>query len=720
MQITADNPRPKDLPAGYHLAHFREMLDFVAKVYDHVLATEHRTWFADFHALERPAQSLFVRIANRKGVVFHTARLHYDDVDDRDRRLADLLEAGFAAPLAKCDFADALAALTKDDLFALLAEAHADDGIRKSWTRPRLLAAVRERLNFEDCFGGARGEAYIVQRRVRALRFLLYLYFGRIEASLTRFALRDLGLVRTHSFRTDFEARFETRVEAEESFFYADHLARLPTLDEADVAALAREAVRWPYSECDKRDPLLFELGRQIERRGDPDTARALYECGDSAECGERAIRLAYAAGDKDVARARLEAMIDNPATDGEALFAEDFHARKFGGKRTSAITDMLRAAQTIGLDESHRTTPERGAIGYYERRGWTVHHAENTPWRTLFGLLFWDQLYGGGTATLHNEFERMPHALKAGTFYDDNAGAIESRLALLDGSGKALRAVLKTVAAEHGTPNPLFRWRSDLVDLLRPLLDAPPDALATILRAMAKDYPGRKDGFPDLMLTREGRLRFIEVKTENDQIRRNQLAQLLLLQRAGFDVAVNRVEWIVDPDQVYVVVDIETTGGRAPAHRITEIGAVKVQRGQIVDRWQSLINPERPIPAFITGLTGISNDMVAGAPVFADIADEFEAFMSDGIFVAHNVRFDYGFIAAEYARLERRFRHPQLCTCQSMRAFFKGLPSYGLANLCREFRIPLDAHHRAMCDAEAAAQLLLLVNERRSESAGD
>ena len=171
---------------------------------------------------------------------------------------------------------------------------------------------------------------------------------------------------------------------------------------------------------------------------------------------------------------------------------------------------------------------------------------------------------------------------------------------------------------------------------------------------------------------------------------------------------------WIVDPDQIYVVVDIETTGGRPPAHRITEIGAVKVQGGEVIDRWQSLINPKRTIRRTITHLMGIDDGMVADAPTFEQIADEFEAFVDDGVFVAHNVRFDHGFIAAEYARLDRKFRSPQLCTCQSMRTHYKGLPSYGLASLCSHFEIPLDKHHRAMCDSEAAAESLKLVIRKR------
>ena len=105
---------------------------------------------------------------------------------------------------------------------------------------------------------------------------------------------------------------------------------------------------------------------------------------------------------------------------------------------------------------------------------------------------------------------------------------------------------------------------------------------------------------------------------------------------------------------------------------------------------------------------------MVANAPYFVDIAEEFEAFMEGAIFVAHNVEFDYGFIAGEFRRIGRAFRYPRLCTCSSMRKLYPGQESYSLSALCRSFDIPLTRHHRAMCDAEAAAELLLLVNEKR------
>jgi len=196
--------------------------------------------------------------------------------------------------------------------------------------------------------------------------------------------------------------------------------------------------------------------------------------------------------------------------------------------------------------------------------------------------------------------------------------------------------------------------------------------------------------------------------------IRRNQLTRLRQLGIAGIVAEIGRVDYRFDPEQDYVVVDIETTGSWASGDRITEIGAVKIRNHRVVDEWHSLLNPQRLIPARITEITGITNAMVSNAPVFLEIADSFMQFMSDGIFVAHNVNFDYGFIAREYERLERRFRFPKLCTVAGMRRRYPGHKSYGLGNLCEIYEIELETHHRALCDARATAHLLNLINLKR------
>lgn len=104
---------------------------------------------------------------------------------------------------------------------------------------------------------------------------------------------------------------------------------------------------------------------------------------------------------------------------------------------------------------------------------------------------------------------------------------------------------------------------------------------------------------------------------------------------------------------------------------------------------------------------------MVATAPVFAEVAENIAKFTEDAVFVAHNVNFDYGFIKAEFARLEQVFRRPKMCTVREMRRTYPGLASYSLANLTKHFHIEMEQHHRALSDAQAAAELLKLAFEK-------
>lgn len=719
-------PRPvprRELPQLYYLTHFQEMLDFVGDKYAHVLTEEHRRFMAEFDALETQAQCLYVRLVNRKGHVFETAKLRYAEIPELPESIKVLGDAGFVNDVRRQDFDALLESLSKDALIALLTPHLETAGVRRSWPKARVLAHARATLDFSAYAASPAAGQHIVQGRRDALGYLLYLYFGRIEEGLTRFALRDLGVVRTHSFKNDYEARFESRDEALACYFYASRGEALAALDDDDCQAWSSDAQNWPAAAGDKsedlRDKLLYELGSRLEKAENPAAALGVYALGNSALCNERLVRLRYARGERGAVREKLEAMMAQPASDLEALFAQDFYARKFKGKRTSLLTDRLRAGKSIAIDESFRNAPERGAADYYRRQGFEAMQSENGLWRALFGMLFWDEIYCDKDSAIHNAFERLPESLRSGGFYDVFQARIEKKLESLRDPSLTIQTLLSTLSSHYGTPNGIFLWRPAITEWLDPFLKlAPPQATAGVLRAMCKSYVTRKDGFPDLMLWNAEQLRFIEIKTAGDQIRRNQLMQLDLLAKSGFDVEVNRVDWIVDPEQIYVVVDVETTGGRAARHRVTEIGAVKVQNGRIIDRWQSLINPQQSIPGSIIRLTGITNAMVAGAPIFAEIADDFQEFMGEAIFVAHNVRFDYGFISEEFRRLDRRFRHPQLCTCASMRALYPGHKSYSLGKLCQTFNIALESHHRALCDAEAAAELLHLVNARRMEQA--
>lgn len=155
-----------------------------------------------------------------------------------------------------------------------------------------------------------------------------------------------------------------------------------------------------------------------------------------------------------------------------------------------------------------------------------------------------------------------------------------------------------------------------------------------------------------------------------------------------------------------YAIVDLETTGGQAEKDRITEI-AIAVHDGEkVIDTFESLINPERQIPYNITQITGITQEMVEEAPKFYEVAKKVVE-MTDGcVFVAHNVRFDYNFLRAEFRRLGYTYTKRLLCTVRLSRQSFPWIGRYSLGHLIKYFKIEVNDRHRAMADVMATVNV--------------
>jgi DNA polymerase III subunit epsilon len=157
----------------------------------------------------------------------------------------------------------------------------------------------------------------------------------------------------------------------------------------------------------------------------------------------------------------------------------------------------------------------------------------------------------------------------------------------------------------------------------------------------------------------------------------------------------------------MYAVVDIETTGGNASHGKVIEVAIVVHDGTQIVERYSSLVNPGRNIPPFITMLTGITNQMVADAPHFEEIAVKVHRMTEGKVFVAHNVSFDFSFIKNEFSAIGVDFDRKKLCTVRLSRKLVPGLKKYNLGSICGHLKIPIHGRHRALGDAEATAHLL-------------
>jgi DNA polymerase III subunit epsilon len=156
----------------------------------------------------------------------------------------------------------------------------------------------------------------------------------------------------------------------------------------------------------------------------------------------------------------------------------------------------------------------------------------------------------------------------------------------------------------------------------------------------------------------------------------------------------------------MYAIVDIETTGGYAENHRVTEIAIYHFDGVQVTDKFHTLINPGRKIPTFITGLTGITTEMVSEAPAFEEVAEEIYERLKDRVFVAHNAHFDYSFLKKEFDESGIAWTTKKLCTVRLSRKIIPGLNSYSLGRLAESLGIKIPDRHRAGGDALATTRI--------------
>ena len=169
--------------------------------------------------------------------------------------------------------------------------------------------------------------------------------------------------------------------------------------------------------------------------------------------------------------------------------------------------------------------------------------------------------------------------------------------------------------------------------------------------------------------------------------------------------------------DRPCAIVDLETTGGHITRDRITEVGVILIDGAQ-VERFDMLVNPGQPIPPFIEQITGISNAMVADAAPFVAIAEDLQAKLQGRLLIAHNVRFDYGFLKNEFKRLGMAFRSEVLCSVKLSRLLYPQYFKHSLESIIARHGINQTERHRALADADALYQFLQLAIAEHGQQA--
>lgn len=706
------------LPDKYYLSHFFDLLDNLDRSYRPVVERRHLEFIDDFRSLSEDAQCLYVRMANRKGHIFSIPSFEkYKEINSSNLALQELEQNRFVSRRIEKDAVGVLNFLSKVQVFKWLLKCGFP--VKASQGKEALIALAQQNqksLNFDLIPDSSE---LILQERTEELEYLLFLYFGKIQTSLSLYTLRDLGIRKANPTKIHFKPRYTMKEHAQADFFFfkaMETMENFQTTEEVRKFILScnQFEILSPIS-VQNKNKIFLQIASQVEDE-DVDLALMLLDACSEHPAREKKCRILFKIQRKEDCRILLEKICQDPKNDQELFFAEDFLSRKFEKKKVGYLSQALKDSTEICVSDSYLKNPERGVRDLYRSKGFKAHFTENYLWLGLFGLLFWDELFEKEDSALYNPFDRSPTDLVGPDFYQKNRNSIEEKLNNLKNSKKIEHHLMKVLSLHHGKPNDIFRWHPNLIPITFEFLrSSGSQDVSKIMRNMAMNFASNCRGFPDLMVIKDQVVSFIEVKAEGDLLRAEQLSKIRLLIEAGFNVEILKVKWQTDPNQTYVVVDVETTGGSSDFHRVTEIGAVKVKDGKIVEEFQTLINPGRPIPPNITQITGISNQMVATAPRFEEMAGKFNEFTKGAIFVAHNVRFDYGFIQREFQRLNLGYVRPRLCTVQEMRKNFPGLISYSLKNLTRHFNISLEQHHRALCDAKAATQLLFLVNGKRA-----
>ena len=707
----------QELPQKYYLQHAKELFSYVGNECAHLLDQSHQQYLTRFYGLDQNAQCLLIRLLARKHPFIKLSSLTYSEIQNMQFALDSLVDNEFIRSPAARDWSALAPLMTKPELLSVLRGANVF--VKSSLKKSELIEFAMENLTSTTASKARAIQQYVVKRHQDVTDYLFFLFFGDLRNRFQKFAMRDLGVLKTRATTAEQQARYETEEIAKQN--YQAHRIRREfqqnpeVVRESTQAYLLREDHH--HSTQTLRNKLIVDVGNHLVA-DDPASAIELWRTSSEPEPTEKWVRLSYKEYGKQVVESDIKVMLDRedlpPQTE---VFVADFYERKYLGKRTSIYTDMLReSSSSIGIDEAYLGNVEQGVIDAYARKGKHALFCENKVWKVLFAFTFWELLY---TQDTNNEFDRYPSVLRDPQFYQRHKTAIEKSLEQLNNKKRALANFTKLAAAHYGVPTGLFRWRPDMMDLVTPLLNlAPENALQNVLRRMSKHFDAAKDGYPDLMIIEDGKVRFEEVKAPGDVLRPNQLIAIQRLRKSGFDVGITQVHWETNPEQVYAVVDIETTGGRRGGNSITEIAVVKVKNGEIIGEWSSLINPQRPIPRHITQLTGIDDAMVAGAPVFSEVSDRLKQELQDAIFVAHNVGFDYGFIKAAYEDIGQTFHKPKYCTVVNSRKAFPGLKSYSLGKLSKALDIDLNNHHRALADATATAHVLRLIQAGSMEDA--
>ena len=560
----------------YYLANFRQLVDWIHQRYFDLLSREELQFIAQLTQLPRAAQALFVRMVIRKGSLFRAGKLRYDEIGDVQKAVAPLLAIGWVESdpcidieqlfdlLNKSDIAlifclsSSEKALRKPDLLALLRLRIADQlpqTSRQDATQVAMQAAAPFRQRFSSWQRASQEPVYRILNQDLCNRLRL-MFFGNFHQDWSVFVLSDLGIYRYEQVSFTLESRaFRTRRDLDD--YTALQRCRELFFNHAPVEDVLRNLAACTMGNdwlLGRREKFLFQIGQQLEKIQDWDTAFTVYSSCRYPGARVRTIRVLEKSGRSDAAFACLSEARQAPESEAERqqlLRIAPRLERKLGLVKTVHIAVL--PVPRIDLRLPFPAVPffvESVVRDHLTQSDEPIYYVENSLINALFGLLCWEAIFKPLPGAFFHPFHRGPVDLHSADFRQRRAPEFAASLAALD-SGLYRERIRQTYAEKFGIQSPFVVWPVMTAQLLELALTCiPAQHLKHAFERILLDIKSNRHGFPDLIQfwPAEQRYRMIEVKGPGDRLQDNQKRWIDFCAEQQMPVAVCHVEWYGNP----------------------------------------------------------------------------------------------------------------------------------------------------------------------------
>ncbi|MDQ9171157.1 VRR-NUC domain-containing protein [Oxalobacteraceae bacterium R-40] len=537
----------------YYLENFHLVLDWIRSRYSDLLIEDELAWIDRFSAMPQNARALLVRFVMRKGNLFRSGKLVYDEIGCPHEAACALVAAGWvdADPLLDPDLLYGL--LKKAELLELLKPYRPSASAKKTDLLDLLHEAFPEPVSFGRLHPESTERIYRLSDKVEKLcRRLRLMFFGNPYQDWTEFVLADLGIYLYEKVRIDDESRGFRRREDVDAYLHLHALReRFDAGEEAEIILreLGEPAIDNEWI-AGRRAKFLYQIAQFHEQRGELSLAMDLYRQCRYPGARLRCVRIHEKTGDHHAAYALAQSAEEAPENEAERQQLERILPRlrrKLGLPKNPIVSAKIFEEWTLILPRPEQDySVEMEVCRLLSTDNPPVYYVENAMINSLFGLLCWDAIFHPMPGAFFHPFHTGPADLHAPDFYTRRKELFDACFSQLD-SDAYKTAIRKRFTEKSGRQSPFVFWGALDEEMLELALDCiPADHLRHWFNRVLQDIKSNRNGFPDLIQfwPQEGRYRMIEVKAPGDRLQDNQLRMLDFAIRHGMPVSVCYVVW--------------------------------------------------------------------------------------------------------------------------------------------------------------------------------